>query len=210
MGRRSNGEGSIYQRSDGRWCASVRLAGTRRVLYGRTRQEVACRLSELLQTARRGAIVAPQLASAMLWWPAAARDLLPANPSGYCSLRHGPSGPGRGPMPKQSEDTNAGERLRRRGLMAGVAALVAGFLAKAVEVPPPPPPLPAHLREVPRVSPALHLRRPRRVPAIPVAARRVPVCSHWRVPDADKRLANSTGYPSPPATVLCTVMVVMG
>jgi hypothetical protein len=48
--RRGNGEGGIYQReSDGKWCASVDLGfvnGKRRrkVIYGKTRKEVADKL----------------------------------------------------------------------------------------------------------------------------------------------------------------------
>lgn len=45
MGRRSNGEGSIYQRKDGRWVAAVVLPeGRRRAYYGRTRQEAHTKL----------------------------------------------------------------------------------------------------------------------------------------------------------------------
>jgi integrase len=51
--RRGNGEGGIYQReSDGKWCASVDLGfvnGKRRrkVIYGKTRKEVADKLKTL-------------------------------------------------------------------------------------------------------------------------------------------------------------------
>jgi integrase len=50
--RRGNGEGGIYQReSDGKWCASVDLGfvnGRRRkVMYGKTRKEVADKLKAL-------------------------------------------------------------------------------------------------------------------------------------------------------------------
>src|SRR5947209_5327846 len=41
MARRGHGEGSIYQRSDGRWAASITLEGRKRkTLYGKTRKEV--------------------------------------------------------------------------------------------------------------------------------------------------------------------------
>jgi integrase len=59
MSRRSNGEGSVYQRSDGRWCASIRLGGKRRTVYGRSRQEAARRLGELQRAAHQGRLVAP-------------------------------------------------------------------------------------------------------------------------------------------------------
>lgn len=53
-GRRGNGEGSIYQREDGVWTASVSLGfrGTRRLrktLYGRTRAEVRDKLTRALR-----------------------------------------------------------------------------------------------------------------------------------------------------------------
>ena len=52
MRRRSKGEGGIYRRSDGRWCASVDLGHSngkrrRRVIYAKTRREVAEKLFEL-------------------------------------------------------------------------------------------------------------------------------------------------------------------
>ena len=43
MSRRSNGEGSVYQRGDGRWCAAIvaddpaTCERKRTVLYGKTR-----------------------------------------------------------------------------------------------------------------------------------------------------------------------------
>ena len=46
---RGNGEGSIYQRSDGKWCAAVWLdGGKRKVIYGRTRLDVAKKLTGAL------------------------------------------------------------------------------------------------------------------------------------------------------------------
>lgn len=43
--RRGNGEGSIYQRKDGRWVATLSLpAGRRKSIYGKTRQDVARKL----------------------------------------------------------------------------------------------------------------------------------------------------------------------
>ena len=39
--RRRHGEGSIYQRADGRWVGAVGLAdGTRKIIYGKTRIDV--------------------------------------------------------------------------------------------------------------------------------------------------------------------------
>ncbi len=54
-GRRGRGEGSIYRRADGRWTAYVTLEdGGRRYLYGRTRQDVALKLSTALKTRNDG------------------------------------------------------------------------------------------------------------------------------------------------------------
>jgi integrase len=59
MTKRGNGEGSIYQRSDGRWVASLWVGGSRKYLYGRTRQDVARRLNEVLHSAQEGIYVDP-------------------------------------------------------------------------------------------------------------------------------------------------------
>ncbi len=48
MGRRSNGEGSVARRKDGRWQAAYTIDGKRKYLYGRTRKEVAGKLRETL------------------------------------------------------------------------------------------------------------------------------------------------------------------
>src|SRR5689334_14788674 len=58
---RGNGEGTIYQRkSDGKWCTAITLAdGKRKVLYGKTRQEVARKLNSALQAREQGLPVAP-------------------------------------------------------------------------------------------------------------------------------------------------------
>jgi hypothetical protein len=55
-GRRGNNEGGIYQRqSDNRWCASVALdGGKRRVLYDKTREEVATKLTRVLGDLQKG------------------------------------------------------------------------------------------------------------------------------------------------------------
>lgn len=55
MKRRGNREGSIYKRKDGRWCGAVLLGydfegkPIRKYIYGKTRREVAEKLSKLLQ-----------------------------------------------------------------------------------------------------------------------------------------------------------------
>ena len=55
MAQRGHGEGSVYQRSDGRWCISVRLPGGKRVVrYAQTRKDAATVLSELTRRRRVG------------------------------------------------------------------------------------------------------------------------------------------------------------
>jgi hypothetical protein len=49
MGKRGNGEGSIWRRKSGGWCAQYTVYTTegrkRRTLYGKSRQEVAAKLA---------------------------------------------------------------------------------------------------------------------------------------------------------------------
>lgn len=60
MPRRANLEGSITQRQDGRWQASLQVDGHRRTVYGKTRQEVAGKLEALKrQASQAGALPDP-------------------------------------------------------------------------------------------------------------------------------------------------------
>src|SRR5437879_12755565 len=53
--RRANHEGTIYKRQDGRWVASVTLpGGKRKSFYGKTRQEVAQKLTVGLKARQDG------------------------------------------------------------------------------------------------------------------------------------------------------------
>lgn len=55
MAKRANGEGTIYKRADGRWCASVSLEfGKRKSLYGKTRREVAQKLNAAIRAKQEG------------------------------------------------------------------------------------------------------------------------------------------------------------
>jgi integrase len=56
MGKRANGEGSLYRRkSDGRWVGSLSLPdGTRKVFYGKKQSEVIAKLNEAATDLRRG------------------------------------------------------------------------------------------------------------------------------------------------------------
>jgi integrase len=60
--RRGHGEGTLYQRADGRWAAEISLEnGKRKTLYAKTRKEAAEKLNQALQEQRQGTLVtAPQ------------------------------------------------------------------------------------------------------------------------------------------------------
>ena len=61
MARRANGEGSVVQRSDGRWQALLVGADGRRLYrYGKTRAEVAKTLRELVQSREAGVAPPPE------------------------------------------------------------------------------------------------------------------------------------------------------
>jgi integrase len=81
----------VYQRADGRWVAAVDLGwqdGKRRrkVIYGRTRREVADKLNALLPAAAAGQVVAgraPTVADAVESWLAAKGHLKPKTLASY-------------------------------------------------------------------------------------------------------------------------------
>ena len=55
MARRGHGEGSIYQRKDGRWAGSITLEGRKRkTFYGKTRKEVQEQLKTALYEQQHG------------------------------------------------------------------------------------------------------------------------------------------------------------
>lgn len=61
--RRGQGEGSIFQREDGRWCASVDMGYSggrrrRKWIYGETRKEVAEKLKVALREQQTGTLIA--------------------------------------------------------------------------------------------------------------------------------------------------------
>lgn len=59
MAKRANGEGTIYKRKDGRWCASVSLDfGKRKYTYGKTREEVGRKLT-VAQKAKQDGLPLP-------------------------------------------------------------------------------------------------------------------------------------------------------
>lgn len=68
MGRRANGEGSIYETKDGRWRGCISLAdGKRRYISGATRKEVADQLRELSRRNARGQVFPEQRLSVGAW-----------------------------------------------------------------------------------------------------------------------------------------------
>lgn len=74
--KRGNGEGTIAKRADGRYAAAIfvtRPDGTRgrKWIYGRTRAEVAAKLTTLTQRVQAGAVVptrSPTLSSYLDYW----------------------------------------------------------------------------------------------------------------------------------------------
>ncbi|HVB25872.1 MAG TPA: site-specific integrase [Ktedonobacteraceae bacterium] len=58
MARRGHGEGSIYQRKDGRWVAAVTLENRKRkTFYGETRKEVQSKLKAALHEQQQGTLL---------------------------------------------------------------------------------------------------------------------------------------------------------
>lgn len=58
MSKRANGEGSIHQRKDGRWCATISIEKAKRKHFlGRTRAEVSKQLHAALDAREKGTLV---------------------------------------------------------------------------------------------------------------------------------------------------------
>ena len=57
--KRSNGEGSIRLRADGRWEGRVLIGQKRRTVYGKTRKDVADQLQQIRSDAMLGMTTAP-------------------------------------------------------------------------------------------------------------------------------------------------------
>lgn len=59
MGRRGNGEGSVYKQRNGLWAASISFErGKRKYFYGKTRKEVQEKLAAALQQQKQRMLVA--------------------------------------------------------------------------------------------------------------------------------------------------------
>jgi integrase len=58
MGKRGNGEGSIYRRNDGRWVGEITIEGRKRkFVYGKTRKEVQEKLQAAFQEKQQGIVL---------------------------------------------------------------------------------------------------------------------------------------------------------
>ena len=71
-GKRGNKEGSVYQRSDGRWTGAITIGGgrttqRRRYVYGRTREEASAKLQELQHRAKTGTLPAEGHLTVSTW-----------------------------------------------------------------------------------------------------------------------------------------------
>jgi len=70
--RRGRGEGSIYRRNDGRWVGQYEVGAKRRYVYGKTRKEVASKLTKLSLMGTRDssliAIISPSLSTSTAGW----------------------------------------------------------------------------------------------------------------------------------------------
>lgn len=86
--RRSNGEGSVSRRKDGRWQAALQIEGRRKAVYGATRGEAVAKLAELRrQAVRAGGLPddANRTVNELLdaWLDAATPNLKPATIAQY-------------------------------------------------------------------------------------------------------------------------------
>jgi hypothetical protein len=75
--RRGNGEGSIFQRADGRWAATIVVGRNavgkriRRTVYGNRKQDVQAKLTEMMSRKRAGTLTAANretVADYLKWW----------------------------------------------------------------------------------------------------------------------------------------------
>jgi integrase len=65
--RRANGDGALFQRSDGRWCARAEIAGKMRYFYGRKQGDAKKKLDEALAASRKGIFVEPSKLTFSEW-----------------------------------------------------------------------------------------------------------------------------------------------
>lgn len=66
--RRANGEGSIYQRKDGKWCSQyIDCFGAKKYFYGKTQQEVKKKLQEAIRQSNDGIALNPRKITVSAW-----------------------------------------------------------------------------------------------------------------------------------------------
>jgi len=128
---RGKGEGSIYKRKDGRWCAAYAPAlYERRVLYGKTRAEVQEKLTAALHTRNQGGRLPRGQKTVALfivpWLEGMATQLRPRTHEAYASIirLHILPHIGKRPLRKlQPEDL---DHLYSRELASGLSAGTVG------------------------------------------------------------------------------------
>ena len=103
MSRRAQGEGSLFQRSDGYWCASVRLPNGKRVTrYAKTKKDAAAKLAELTKRRKAGQLAAPGKVTVGEWcdaWFASHRQQLrPTTQRNYAGALRRDIQPALGPL----------------------------------------------------------------------------------------------------------------
>ena len=87
MSKRRHGEGTVYQRSDGRWQASIQIHGKRRSIYAKTEREARAKLRDLQKEADTvGGLADPgqrTVGDLFDTWLDSAPDLKPSTVSNY-------------------------------------------------------------------------------------------------------------------------------
>jgi len=137
---RGNREGSIYQRKDGRWVASVTTDGTRRAAYRRTREEAAAALLQLQQQAGAGLPAPDQRATVGTylgrWLEEVAPRLRPLTAARYRGLASGQIIPALGRIKlhqlQPSDVARMMAQVQRDGLSARTASHCRAVLRAAL------------------------------------------------------------------------------
>ncbi len=124
--RQNSGEGKVYKRSDGRWCAQVTIAGKRVTIHGRTQQECREWVRKALSTeqgmstsARSTSTVAEYLA---YWLRLSEMNLRPKSALQYQRLIQGHICPSIGGLPLASLRTEHIQSLVTEKMDAGTGA----------------------------------------------------------------------------------------
>jgi hypothetical protein len=110
--RRGRGEGSIYRRKDGRWVGQYEVGGKRRYVYGKTRKEVASKLTKAVADGNEGLVFDSDhltVAQYLDRWLDSIRDTVREN----TWVRHEINGFVEGCLERIGEDDPAEEQLFR-------------------------------------------------------------------------------------------------